>query len=93
MTRYQKNVKCLQQFHPELETLLSQDISTSHITVEKSESGAPRLLVQLESGQVAYVHNAKNPAAVAKKMAAELNANQGGLLVMMEMSSAISPRT
>jgi len=85
MTRYQKNVKCLQQFHPELETLLSQDISTSHITVEKSESGAPRLLVQLESGQVAYVHNGKDPVNVAKKMAAELNADQGGLLVIMGM--------
>jgi len=85
MTRYQKNVKCLQQFHPELEALLSQDIPTSHITVEKAESGDPRLLVQLESGQVAYVHNAKDPIGVAKRTAVELNANQGGLLVIMGM--------
>ncbi len=85
MTIYEKNCLALHEFHPELEDLLSQDISTSHIEVQKAESGASRLAVQLESGSVAYVHNGDDPVSVATRTAEKLNANQGGVLVMMGM--------
>lgn len=85
MTIYEKNVLALHEFHPELEELLSQEISTSHIEVQKAESGASRLAVQLESGEIAFVHNGEDPIGVAQRTAEKLNADQGGVLVMMGM--------
>lgn len=85
MSWYEKNRQSLTQYHPELEELLTQEISTDHIRVVKAGSGASRLLIRLENGNVAAVHNAQDPIGVAVKTAEKLTETAGGVLVMMGM--------
>ncbi len=85
MTIYERNIEALHQFHPELVELLEQDIPMDHIQVQQAESGASRLLVRLESGEVAAVHNAIDPIGVAEETAKKMEVEPIGVLVVMGM--------
>ncbi len=82
MTTYEKNLKALSIHHPELVELLKRDIAVDHIQVLRAKSGAPRLMVRGEAGDIMAIHNEHDPERVARKTARKISHSQGVLVLL-----------
>lgn len=80
---FEKNVKALEQHHPNLVALLAESIPTDHITIARAESGASRLFVQADSGEEVALHDQGDPVQVAEGTAEQMAGRLKGVLVVL----------
>jgi len=82
MTIYEKNLEALSAHHSDLVELLKGDIPIDHIEILRATSGAPRLRVRGESGEIIALHNENDPDEVARQTANKIFHNQGVLVLL-----------
>ncbi len=83
MTPLKKNLAVLQQHHPTLFSIAQEPISTSHLTLVPTKSGAARLMVTTVSGDVIPLHDSDNPLQPIQHMAKQIGSNLSGIRVVL----------
>jgi tetratricopeptide (TPR) repeat protein len=82
---YEKNLRALEEFHPELRGMMEHVEPSERYQVAKATSGAYRLIVETTSGATVAVHNADDPVQVARTTATKLQGDANRVLVVMGM--------
>ena len=83
MNYFEKNLKVLEKYQPELAEMMREEIDTSHIEVFTSDAGIPTARVTTPKGEKVILHDEKDPVAKAKDHVKKLNliGNNGSILL------------
>ena len=83
MTPFENNLSAIQEHHPELLALLRKPISTSHLTIVPTKSGAAQLVVTSSAGDALALHNPENPLTPIQRTALQIKQNLKGVTVVL----------
>lgn len=83
MAPFNKNLEMIERYRPELLPLLKHPISTSHLTIVPTKSGAAQLLVKRPSGETLALHDQDNPLIPIQHTAAQISQTLKGVTVML----------
>ena len=89
MSIYEKNIRALGKHHPELVELIdSLEIDEDKIKVLYADSGEPRILYQMDTGEEINIHSPEDPIKCADQAIDLLGQmeKEGGIAVFPSLS-------